>query len=49
MIDAGAEPNLTVEPVKFDPLIVTDVPPAAGPEDGLIDVIVGGGGVPPML
>ena len=49
VIDAAAEPNVTVEPVKFDPLIVTDVPPAAGPEDGLIEVTVGGGGAPPML
>jgi hypothetical protein len=49
VIDAGAEPNVTVEPVKFEPLIVTDVPPAAGPEDGLIEVIVGGGGLPPTL
>jgi hypothetical protein len=49
LIVAGPDPNLTVAPVKFVPLIVTDVPPAAGPEDGLIDVTVGGGGLPPML
>ena len=29
-------------------MIVTDVPPAAGPEDGLIEMIVGGGGGPPI-
>ena len=46
---AGAEPNMTVEPVKFAPLIVTIVPPPAGPEVGLIEVTVGGGGFPPML
>ena len=40
----GAEPNMTVAPVKFAPLIVTGVPPAAGPDDGLIEVTVGGGG-----
>ena len=49
VIVAGLDPNLTVAPVKFAPLIVTDVPPAAGPEDGLIEVTVGGGRLPPML
>ena len=39
---ARADPNSTVEPVKFAPLIVTVVPPAAGPDVGLIEVIVGG-------
>src|SRR5690348_1698820 len=42
-------PKLTVAFERFAPLIVTAVPPAAGPEDGLIDVIVGAGGGPPML
>ena len=46
---AGAEPNATVEPVKFAPLMVTVVPPPDGPDEGLIDVTVGGGGFPPML
>jgi hypothetical protein len=46
---AGADPNTTVAPVKFMPVIVTVVPPAAGPDVGLIDVTVGGGGLPPML
>ena len=35
-------PNLTaVVPVKLVPAIVTDVPPAAGPAAGEIDVTVG--------
>ena len=39
---AAIDPNLTVaEEVKFVPVIVTEVPPAAGPEVGLIEVIVG--------
>ena len=37
-------PKLTaVAPVKFVPVIVTDVPPASGPLDGLIVVTVGAG------
>ena len=40
----GLPPNVTVAPdLKFVPVIVTDVPPAAGPELGLMEVIVGGG------
>ena len=42
--------NRTVAPaVKFVPLIVTEVPPADGPELGVTDVNVGGcaGGGPP--
>lgn len=36
-------PKLTaVAPVKLVPVIVTEVPPAAGPEDGLTWVTVGG-------
>lgn len=36
------EPKLTdVAPVKFVPLIVTEVPPAVGPDDGDTDVTVG--------
>jgi hypothetical protein len=46
---APADPNLTVALVKFVPLIVTDVPPPAGPEDGLIELMVGAGGLPPIL
>ena len=35
-------PNFTaVAPVKFVPVIVTDVPPAAGPDVGEIDVTDG--------
>jgi len=47
---AAVESNLTVAPeLKFVPVIVTEVPPAVGPEFGEIDVKVGGcgGGVPP--
>ena len=34
--------NVTADvPVKLVPVIVTDVPPAIGPEDGDTDVIVG--------
>ena len=41
---AGVAPKLTaVAPVKFVPVIVTDVPPVAGPEVGEIDVTVGDG------
>ena len=39
---AAVDPNFTVaEEVKFLPVMVTDVPPAAGPEVGLMEVIVG--------
>ena len=39
-------PNLTAEaPVKSVPAIITDVPPAAVPEFGLIEVTVGTGGL----
>ena len=38
-------PNLTlVAPVKLVPVKVTTVPPAVGPEAGVIDVITGGDG-----
>jgi hypothetical protein len=40
---AAVPPKLTaVAPVKLVPAIVTEVPPAAGPEDGLTRVTVGG-------
>ena len=40
--DAALAPNFTpVAPVKFVPVMVTDVPPAAGPLVGLNDVTVG--------
>ncbi len=40
---ADAEPNLTVSPAtKFAPLIVTEVPPAVEPEDGLTPETDGG-------
>jgi hypothetical protein len=40
---AARPPNPTlVAPVKPLPVIVTVVPPACGPDDGEIDVIVGG-------
>jgi hypothetical protein len=40
---AAMPPKLTaVAPVKLVPVIVTEVPPAAGPEDGVIPVTVGG-------
>ena len=46
MTIAELVPNFTVEPaVKFAPVMVTDVPPAAGPELGLIEVTVGAGSV----
>ena len=39
---ADTEPNRTViAPVNPVPVIVTDVPPAVGPDDGVIDVTVG--------
>ena len=39
---AAAEPNVTVAPAaKFVPIIVTDVPPPAGPLFGLTLVTVG--------
>jgi hypothetical protein len=39
---AGVAPNVTaVAPLKLVPVIVTDVPPVAGPEVGDIDVTVG--------
>jgi hypothetical protein len=41
---AVAAPKVTaVTPVKLVPVIVTDVPPAAGPAAGEIEVIVGAG------
>ena len=41
---AGVAPKLTaLAPVKSVPVIVTLVPPAAGPDDGLTPVTVGGG------
>jgi hypothetical protein len=41
---AGALPKLTaVAPVKLVPVIVTEVPPAAGPLAGLMPVTVGVG------
>jgi hypothetical protein len=43
--DALAEPNLTAEaPVRFVPVIVTDVPPPVGPLFGLTLVTAGAGG-----
>jgi hypothetical protein len=42
---AGTVPKSTVVgPVKFVPVIVTGVPPAAGPEFGLTSVTVGAAG-----
>ena len=39
---AAVPPMVTaVTPVKPVPLIVTDCPPASGPDDGLMDVTVG--------
>ena len=44
-LTADASPNLTAAPFwKFDPLIATTVPPAAGPVRGVNDVIAGGVG-----
>jgi hypothetical protein len=41
---AGVEPKLTaVVPEKFEPVIVTAVPPDGGPEDGLTEDTVGSG------
>ena len=37
-----APKSTAVAPVRFVPVIVTLVPPEAGPEEGLIAVIVGG-------
>jgi hypothetical protein len=43
-VAAATEPNFTAEaPVRPDPLIVTEVPPAAGPEVGLTAVTAGTG------
>ena len=43
---AAVVPNLTpVAPVRLVPVMVTEVPPAVGPEVGLIPVTVGAGGV----
>ena len=47
---AAIPPKVSVAPVaKFVPVIVTEVPPAVGPEVGETDVTVGGcgAGVPP--
>ena len=42
---AAVAPNFTADaPVKFVPVIATDVPPAVGPEAGLTPVTVGTGG-----
>jgi len=39
---AATPPNVTVAPVwKFVPVIVTEVPPAEGPDGGLTFVTVG--------
>ena len=41
---AAVPPNATaLAPVKFVPVIVTDVPPATGPDVGEIEVTVGAG------
>ena len=41
---AAVTPNITaVTPVKLVPVIVTDVPPADGPDVGEIEVTVGEG------
>jgi hypothetical protein len=41
-LDAALPPiDTAVTPVRFVPAIVTIVPPATGPEEGDIDVIVG--------
>jgi hypothetical protein len=47
---AALDPKSTaVAPVKFAPVMVTEVPPAVEPEDGLTFVTVGGaGGVTPV-
>ena len=42
---ADAVPNLTaVAPARFVPVIVTWVPPAAAPDEALIEATVGAGG-----
>ena len=39
------DPKLTdVAPERFVPVMVTAVPPAVGPDDGLVPTTVGGGG-----
>jgi hypothetical protein len=43
-VAALAPKDTVVAPVKPVPLIVTGVPPAAGPEEGLTPVTVGAGG-----
>ena len=40
---AATPPNVTVEPRKFAPLIVTEVPPVVGPLDGVSCATVGAG------
>jgi hypothetical protein len=43
-VEAATPPIVTeVAPVKFVPVMVTDVPPAVLPEAGVMDVTVGGG------
>jgi hypothetical protein len=45
---AGADPKCTaVAPVKFVPVIVTPVPPAVEPDEGLTALTVGGEGEVP--
>src|SRR3954471_22628234 len=45
---AAAEPKLTaLAELRFVPVIVTAVPPSAGPPAGLIEVTVGAPGAPP--
>ena len=47
---AAVAPNLTADaPVKFVPVIVTEVPPPLGPDDGLTAVTVGAGGGGPAV
>jgi hypothetical protein len=44
-VAAAVAPNFTADaPVKFVPVIVTEVPPPLGPDDGLTPVTVGAGG-----
>jgi hypothetical protein len=46
---AGVEPKLTaLALLKFVPTIVTLVPPAAGPDEGLTPMTVGGDGAKPI-
>jgi hypothetical protein len=50
MFVAAVPPKVTVTPdTRLVPVILTDVPPPLGPEDGEIEVTVGacGGGGPP--